>query len=299
MVDRSMKGLYPILAMPFDSRDRIDVEDLQREVEFSIEAGVDGLGLAFGSEINRMSEAERDLVAKTVVEQSAGRVNVVVNTGAQATEVVVQYSRRAEELGADAVMATPPWPAPGEDMVREYFSRIAEAVTVPIFMQDVSGAEVPPALAARIASETGSACYAKIEVLPTPTRIAQAIQASDGALIVFGGAGGSFLLEEMRRGSVGTMPHCAVPDVFRRVMDLFNGGQHDEAEQEFNRHTPYFRLLESGSSASLQYAVKEILRLRGVFKTARVRHPTDPPEDFIRRETAEVVERLGLSSYRA
>ena len=82
MVDRSMRGLFPILAMPFDAHDDIDVEDLQREVDFAIDAGVDGLGIAFGSEVNRLSEDERGLAARTVIAQAAGRVPVVVNTGA-------------------------------------------------------------------------------------------------------------------------------------------------------------------------------------------------------------------------
>ena len=43
MVDRGMRGVYPILAMPFDEQSRIDVEDLQREVEFAIDAGVKGV----------------------------------------------------------------------------------------------------------------------------------------------------------------------------------------------------------------------------------------------------------------
>ena len=53
---------------------------------------------------------------------------------------------------------------------------------------------------------------------------------------------GAFLIEEMRQGSVGTMPHCHMPDMFRRVIDLFLAGREDEAEREFNRYTPLFRL---------------------------------------------------------
>ena len=98
MVDRSMRGVYPILSMPFDEKGRIDVEDLQREVEFAIAAGVHGVGIAMASEIVKLSEAERDLAARTVVDQVRGRVRVVVNAGAPGTDLAIQYSRRAEEL---------------------------------------------------------------------------------------------------------------------------------------------------------------------------------------------------------
>ena len=104
MVDRTMRGLYPILAMPFDDQGHIDTEDLQREVEFALDNGAHGVGIALGSEIMMLSETERDLAITTVVGQANGRIPVVVNTGPQASEVAVQYSRNAEELGANAVM---------------------------------------------------------------------------------------------------------------------------------------------------------------------------------------------------
>ena len=67
-----MQGLFPILATPFDGADRIDVEDLRREVDFVIENGVHGVGIAFASEVMKLSEAERDVATRTVVEQAAG-----------------------------------------------------------------------------------------------------------------------------------------------------------------------------------------------------------------------------------
>jgi dihydrodipicolinate synthase/N-acetylneuraminate lyase len=78
MVDRTMRGLYPILSMPFDGKGRIDVEDLEREVDFAVEAGAHGVGVAMASEIPKLSEAERDLATTTVVERVRGRVKVVI-----------------------------------------------------------------------------------------------------------------------------------------------------------------------------------------------------------------------------
>ena len=58
MVDRTLSGVYPVLYMPFDDRSRIDVEDLRKEVEFVVAAGLAGVGIAMGSEIFKLSEAE-------------------------------------------------------------------------------------------------------------------------------------------------------------------------------------------------------------------------------------------------
>ena len=299
MADRTMSGVYPILSMPFDEKGRIDVEDLQREVEWAVEAGVQGLGVAMASEIFKLSEAERDLAATTVVEQVRGRVKVVVNTGAQGTDLAVQYSRRAEELGADAVMVTPPTTIPTTTaQVREYFGRISDAINVPIFMQDIPNAPVPPPLAAQIARESENACYAKVETPPTPSRVAEAKELAGDDLIVFGGAGGNFLLEEVRRGSVGTMPGCAIPEVFTRVWDLFQDGAEDEAVREFNRYAPLLKQL--GQPLGIAYHLtKEVLRLRGVFKAAYVRHPAARPDDIAYREVRRLVEVLELEAAKA
>lgn len=299
MVDRTLKGVYPILAMPFDEKGRIDVEDLQREVDFAVQAGVHGLGVALASEVFKLSEAERDLATRVVVEQARGRVKIVVNTGAQGTDLAVQYSRRAEELGADAVMVLPPTAIPTTSgQVREYYRRISDAINIPIFIQDVATAPVPPSLAVQIARESEKACYAKVETPPTPPRVAEARELGGDTLIVFGGAGGNFFLEELRRGSVGTMPGCTIPEVFRRVWDLFQGGQEDQATELFDKYEPLLKLLGQGLGISY-YLTKEVLRLRGIFKTAYVRHPAAPPDGTAYREVRRLVEVLDLAPARA
>src|SRR5690348_6279522 len=104
----SMQGVFPILVTPFNEAGRVDEDSLRRLVNFNIDAGVHGLGVALGSEIFKLSEAERDLVTSIVVGEVRQRVPVVINTGAPGTDLAVQYSRRAEELGADALMIIPP-----------------------------------------------------------------------------------------------------------------------------------------------------------------------------------------------
>ncbi len=290
-----MKGLFPILATPFDADDRIDTEDLAREVNFVIENGAHGVGIAFASEVVKLSETERDLAARTVVEAAKGRAPVVVNTGALSTTVTVQYSRRAEELGANAVMITPPT-AVSSEIVKEYYRRVSDATAIPIFIQDVPTAAVSPALAGEMAREIEGVQYIKAENPPTPASIAGFVREGGDSLTVFGGAGGAFFVEEMRRGSVGIMPHAAFPDLFRSVWDLFQSGHEARAVEEFNRMTPLLRVMTLGAGPSSLHLVKETLRLRGVFSSVNVRHPDTPPSDFTYHELREALETAGLAA---
>lgn len=295
MVDRTMTGFYPILSMPFDDQGRIDVEDLQKEVDFCIDGGAHGLGIAMASEIYKLSEAERDLATTTVVEQSAGRAKVVINTGAQGTDLTIQYSQRAQELGADATMITPPtMMGATSNEIRAFYKRVSDAIDIPIFIQDISNAQVPPALAAQIARESENACYAKVEVSPVAPRVAEANRLGGDDLIIFGGAGGNFFIEELRRGAVGTMPYACVPEMFRSVWDLCHDGKEDEAIQEFDRFVPLLKTLGQGMGIA-NYLGKEVLRLRGVFKNVNVRHPATPPDDRTFNEIRAIVERLELA----
>jgi len=296
VTDRSLSGLYPILSMPFDEKGRIDVEDLEREVEFAIGAGADGLGIAMASEIFKLSEIERDLALKTVVQKANGRVKVVMHTGAQGTDLAIGYSRQAELLGADAVMVTPPTllPMPPEETV-EFFRRLSKALSIPIFVQDIANAPVPPELAACIVQEAENACYVKVEVPPTTPRVAEARRLGGERLIAFGGAGGRELIGELRNGAAGTMPGCALTDVFRHVWDTYHKGLQAEADILLTRHMPLLDMYKESLDVSY-HLTKELLRLRGVFKTVHVRHPTVTPNQEAFRRIQRMAAELGLVS---
>src|SRR4029450_6166235 len=108
MATATMRGVFPILVTPFDEYGRIDEDSLRSLVEFNLGAGVHGLGVALGSEVFKLSEAEHDHGTRIVVHQVRGRIPVVINTGAAGTDLAVHYSQTAERNGADALMVIPP-----------------------------------------------------------------------------------------------------------------------------------------------------------------------------------------------
>ncbi|MCY4116712.1 MAG: dihydrodipicolinate synthase family protein [Caldilineaceae bacterium] len=293
MTGRAMQGVFPILVTPLDEGSQIDEESLRRLIEFNLEAGVHGLGVALGSEVFKLTEAERDAVTGIVVDQVAGRVPVVINTGAQGTDLAVHYSRMAEANGADALMVLPPSFFPvGADEIAAYYRAISDAVPLPIFIQDVPASPIAPVLARRLAEAGEWVRYIKVESLPVVERVAaMASQAGEG-LTIFGGAGGGFFIEELRRGSVGTMPFCTQPEAFVDIWDRMRAGDEAGARETFDRYLqPVARFSAQGSG--LFYAVhKEILRHRGVIRTAKVREPAPPLDDMTREELALLLAEL-------
>jgi 4-hydroxy-tetrahydrodipicolinate synthase len=292
-----MKGVYPILSMPFDAKGSIVMEDLDKQVDWMVKCGVQGVGIAMASEVFKLNEKERDDALKAVVKCANGRVKVVMNTGAEGTDVAIFYSKRAEELGADALMIRPTsiTGTVASDH-EEYFERIAKAVTIPIFMQDQGSAPVGPGLAAACARRHENLCYIKVETQPTVPRMAETAKLSKGAgLILFGGAGGAFVLEEFRRGSVGTMPGSTLPDMFVRVWDLWQKGDELGAEKEFSRYSTIIRTLAQGQGLA-NWIYKHIMVRRGVFSpgSANGRHPGLKPDALHYKEIDRQLEQLGL-----
>lgn len=297
MPDRSMQGVYPILSAPINEKGQLVVDDLENQVEWIIGKGVHGVGIAVATEIYKFNEEERDLILSTVVRVANGRVKVVMNTGAESTDVAIHYSRRAEELGADALMIRPTSFIPVKESENvEYFGRIAESVSIPIFLQDQGSAPVGPGMAVACAKRHENLCYIKVETPPTVPRMAETQKLAEGSgLILFGGAGGAFAVEEFRRGSVGTMPGSTLPDMFVRVWDHFQAGDEAAAEAEMRRHASLITILAQGQGLT-GWVYKHIMVRRGVFSEGSdfARHPALRPDSQHYKEIDRNLEELDL-----
>lgn len=290
-----MTGVYPILVTPFDERSRIDEESVRHLIAYNLGAGVHGLGIAMGSEVLKLTEAERDQLARVVVDQVNGRVPVVVNTGGPATDVAVFYSKRAQDLGATALMCQPPTlspPSPSE--VRAYFKAISDTVQIPIFIQDTATAHVSAALAKQIAEECENVRYTKVESMPPARMVADNVRVAGHVVTVFGGAGASYLIEEMQRGSQGTMPWPTMPSELVEIWNRMRAGDEAGAWKIFYRAlVPIGRLAAGGMNGALAIQ-KEILRRKGIIKTSIVRGPADPLDEDVAKDLDAVCAALGI-----
>lgn len=291
-----LQGVVPILVTPFDDAGRLDEESLRRLVAFTIDAGVHGLGIALGSEVYKLTESERNVVIRAVVDEARGRVPVVVNTGAAATDLAVYYSKQAEELGAQAVMCTPPGIGFTANEIIEYFQAISDSVSVPVVIQDTSATPVSAQLIRTIADQCERVEYAKVESIPPPYQVYEAVRAGGDAVGIFGGAAGQFFLQELRRGSIGTMPWPSTPHAFVEVWNHWQAGRREEAHRVFEQRIAPLLRISVRSIGGGHIVHKEVLRRQGIIASAHVRRPSEALDPITLEELDEACERIGLTA---
>jgi 2-keto-3-deoxy-L-arabinonate dehydratase len=290
-VSKLLKGVVPIVNTTFREDGSLDLESQARLVRHLLGQGVHGIAL-FGnaSEGYTLTQAERDQLLKLIVREVNGQVPVVVSSGHTGTDVAVQISKSAEDEGADALMILPPYfMKPDAQGIFDYFAAISKAVSIPIMVQDaplMTQVVLACSLLIRLGREIEHVEYAKIEAPPTAPKITEVVSQGQDAIISFGGLNGNFLIEELDRGAVGTMPGSDLCAQFVRIWDFYQAGDRQAARNEFRRLLPLIRYeLQPGLGVS---AMKHNLVSRGIIQCARVRQPTRSLDTIGERELAEL-----------
>ena len=111
-----LEGIYTPLITPFQADGSFDLDALAELIERLIAAGVHGL-ISGGSTGENYAETveERLELARFITERVAGRLPVIVGTGAMRTPDSIALAQGAREMGADAILlGTPPYSVPTE-----------------------------------------------------------------------------------------------------------------------------------------------------------------------------------------
>jgi len=217
------RGTYTVLITPFTADGKsVDVPALKTLVNWQIEQGIHGL-IPLGStgEFLSMTREERQLVTETCVKTAAGRVPVLIGTGAEWTDECVALSKEAQELGADGVMIIPPYySSPTEDELFEHYRRVGEAISVPIMVYNnpaTANVDLTPSIVARL-SRIDNCRYIKESTLEV-TRVRDIIELCGDRMTVFAGILG---YESFWLGAQGWVAVCSnlIPGMSARLFEL-------------------------------------------------------------------------------
>jgi len=271
----TFQGVIPILATPFHDDEGLDWESWQRLLEFMIGLGVDGVTiLGVLGESNRLSDHERETLIQNAVLIVNKRVPIIVGTSHSGTEAARYLSRMAQDLGADAVMVTPgKEPVPNDDRVVETYQRIAQGLTIPIVLQDhpaSSEVHLSVSLILRLLRDVPAIQCIKEEAVPTAPKTRQLRDGlGDRRVPILTGLGALYAPFDLEAGSDGFNTGFAFPEVLMAMINAARTADWQRVHDLYTRFAPLI-VFEQQPGVAVR---KEILRRRGLFSSARARHP--------------------------
>ncbi|MGO7214620.1 4-hydroxy-tetrahydrodipicolinate synthase [Rhizobium ruizarguesonis] len=240
-MQKTFRGVYTVMITPLDPSGAVDLKGLAAFTDWQVKEGIHGL-IPLGStgEFLSLSEEERDSVARTVIETVAGRVPVLIGTGAEDTRESIRLSVKAEAMRADGVMIIPPfYSTPTDDELVHHYKSIASAVTIPIMVYNnpaTANVDLTPELVKRIA-EIDGCDYIKESTLEV-TRVRDIIRLAGDDMTVFGGILGFESFVMGAQGWVAVASNVA-PGPMARIFELVaNEKKFDEARELYLKWLP-------------------------------------------------------------
>jgi 4-hydroxy-tetrahydrodipicolinate synthase len=148
-------GLSVAMITPF-SKGQIDLEALQKQVEFQISAGTTCVcPVGTTGESPTLSHPEHERVIAAVVEAAAGKIKVMPGTGSNSTDEALRLTRCAAKCGADAALVVAPYyNKPTQEGFYLHFKALAQAVDIPICVYNIpsrTGKNIEPETIVRMA----------------------------------------------------------------------------------------------------------------------------------------------------
>ncbi|HVV84011.1 MAG TPA: 4-hydroxy-tetrahydrodipicolinate synthase [Kofleriaceae bacterium] len=156
MTRPNLEGAMTALVTPF-KHGAVDHDALTRLVEHQLAGGIDGL-VAVGTtgESATLDVDEHIDVVRHVVRVAAGRVPVIAGAGGNSTAEAIELSKRAADVGADALLhVTPYYNRPGQEGMYRHFAAVAAATKLPVLLYNVptrTGVDLLPDTVVRLAA---------------------------------------------------------------------------------------------------------------------------------------------------
>jgi len=135
------EGIWTPIVTPLHADFSVNEAALAETVDYLVAGGVHGI-ISAGTtgEYYAQSFEERVQLARLTKRLIAGRVPLVVGTGALRTEESIAYARAAKETGADAILvATPPYSMPTGREIALHALAIDRAVDMPVMLYNYPG----------------------------------------------------------------------------------------------------------------------------------------------------------------
>ncbi len=296
-------GILPVVPTTFTETGDLDLESQRRALDCIVDQGVDGACiLANFSEQFLLTDEERDTLLAECLKHVAGRIPIIVTCSHFSTRIAVERAKRAEATGAAMIMMMPPYHGMAlkadEKGIREHFERIADAIDIPIMLQDapLSGVTLSVRFLAELVAAIPQMAYFKIETPGAAAKIRGLIEAAGDAVKgPLDGEESITLMADLDAGATGSMSSALLPELIKLVIEGHRSGRRDEASAQYARILP---LINYENRQCGLRACKTVMKEGGVITSDYVRHPLEPLHPAAKDGLLELARELDVIALR-
>ncbi|MEE0110665.1 MAG: 4-hydroxy-tetrahydrodipicolinate synthase [Oscillospiraceae bacterium] len=287
-------GMATAIITPM-TKDGIDYEALGRLIEFQIENGINAIVVMGTTGENATIEPEdQKEVIRYTVEKVAKRIPVIAGTGTNNTEHVLNNTRNACEVGADAVLVvTPYYNKATQNGLIKHFTTVADVSTVPVILYNVpsrTGCNLLPKTVAKLAEHPRIAAVK--EATGNMAQMVEIMSLCGDKIDVYSGED-ALTVPMMAMGAAGTISVLSnvVPKEAVAMTDACKAGDYKTAADWQCRLLPLTNALFSEVNP---IPVKAAASAMG-FGEENMRLPLTPMEDATRAKLYEEMRKLGIN----
>ncbi|MET9263589.1 dihydrodipicolinate synthase family protein [Amycolatopsis sp. NPDC004079] len=241
-----IRGVSPVLEVPFTDDGEIDVSGFRRVVRHVLGTGVGSVMFpGFASEFYKLAEDERQTLTQVLLAETALQPDVLAIVAVQdhATRLAVKRAAEAVDAGADLINLLPPhYLQPSRKALVKHIREVLDAVDpTPVVVQYApaeTGTRLDADMLRKIAAKHANLRLVKVESSPPGPLIAE-LAAGDPPIPAVEGYAGVQLPDAIRRGAVGTQPGCSFTEIYVEIWRRFESGDDAGGDELHRRLLPY------------------------------------------------------------
>ena len=295
-----LRGVIPPVPTLIGPDGRFDGQGMGRLIDRLLDSDIDGfLFIGSAGEFAQLSHAARREIAEFCVRRVAGKRPVIIGTASCSTEEVIELSRHAGEIGADAVMVVNPYYSQlTDDRIYAHYRQIAEASPLPVFLYNfpaLTGQDLSSELVARLAADCPNIVGIKdtVDCMSHIRRMIQDVKAIRPDFMVFCGYD-EYLLDTLLAGGDGGIPATSnfAPEITCGIYKAYLAGDLATIQTQLRRLGLLSRMY--AMDRPFTGLIKESIRLCGLDISTALVAPASPPSAELIRQTRALLVRAGL-----
>lgn len=282
-----LRGIYSTVSTPYTKDNRLDIEALEKEIDFGIKCGVSGfLCPSLASEVEWLDTEERNALTKTVLEVSKGRALVIAGVYETENKARVKAAEKFLAMGCDGINL-----CINGICEEDYFEGVRQVDEIKppyIIIQDNddTGTGMRDEFIVKLFNEIETMRAVKVEVQKANPKYTRLLEATSCKMTIIGGSTVDHMLEGLDRGVHAFMPTGIFP-LYAGVMRLYFEGKRQAAEKLFWDMLPL--IVFTRQMFATQRFQKKLFCHLGIFKTEIVRNTTAFFDSYHERYSKDLI----------